>query len=105
MRRRTPQEKKRLSYKKDHRNVFGRDTRATRKGIPRGKATRRRRYRRKLKDQLRAVEFGIHESAQAARVRKGGWRKVPDEPLYNVVPQKLANRALLRKHPLKGWKR
>jgi uncharacterized membrane protein YgaE (UPF0421/DUF939 family) len=42
MRPRTPQEKKRLSYERDRRNVYGRSPQASRKRIPLRKALRNR---------------------------------------------------------------
>lgn len=79
----SPQEKKRNSLAKDRRNDYVENSKASRKAIPRFKAVGNRRYRKALKRTLSGdvAEFGVVESAKAAKVRKNAKRKDPDIPL------------------------
>jgi hypothetical protein len=79
----SPQEKKRNSLAKDRRNDYVENSKASRKAIPRLKAVGNRRYRKALKRTLSddPTEFGVPESAAAAKVRKNAKRKDPDIPL------------------------
>lgn len=101
-RERTPQEKKRLSLKKDRRNAYGENDKASRKIIPRQRKASDRKYRQRLKDDLRKapVEFGVVESARAVKGRKSSSRKVPDVPLSERIAHKLEwrQRRAARKH-------
>jgi hypothetical protein len=102
MRRRTPQEKKKLSYERDRRNIYGEAPHAARKAIPLRKALRNRANRHYQNQQLDycgptpdsdladAMEWLIYH-----RVPKG-WRKFPDAPLREVVPRKLSDRDVMR---------
>jgi hypothetical protein len=85
---RSPQEKKKLSYAKDRRNVYGENDKASRKLIPKRKAEENRKNRRKVSQALSAVpqldEVTIDLVESSARNdvdRIGGWRKSPDQPL------------------------
>lgn len=72
----TPHQKKALSYARDCRNDFGQNDKASRKAIPRNKATEHRAARRVAKARLR------HDPENAPlRVKRGWWRKFPDLPL------------------------
>ncbi|KIT17429.1 hypothetical protein [Jannaschia aquimarina] len=72
----TPQQKKALSYARDHRPAYGQNDKAARKLVPLRKAQERRASRRKDK----AVLMQTPEEA-LPEVRRGNWRKAPDLPL------------------------
>lgn len=96
MARRSPQEKKRLSYKKDRRNRYGENAKASRKAIPRRKAIENRRYRRALVRELGEEEFGVAVPAAPARIRKAGWRKMRDTPLGLAIKRQRIKRVELK---------
>jgi hypothetical protein len=101
MKRRTPQEKKALSYERDRRNTYGNSPHAARKSIPLRKALRNRANRHLQNQQLRysgpapgeplADEFESQMYRRAPRV----WRKDADSPLGEVVAKKVERRAYL----------
>ncbi len=95
MRRKSPQEKKRLSLAKDRRNNYGENNKSARKGIPRRRAKGNRKYRRALKSGLNDPEFGVVVPAKAARIRKTSWKKWPDERLGEVIKKRLSKRKVL----------
>jgi hypothetical protein len=85
---RSPQEKKTLSYARDCRNTYGENNKASRKNIPKRKATESRNSRRKTSQALQAFERlpeevadVIESSLRQDMERLGGWTKSPDEPL------------------------
>lgn len=93
-RRKTPQEKKRLTLAKDGRNAFGENDKASRKSIPRAKALVNRANRRTDTVALSNV-LGPPDEEVDGRIedvvegrRRKIWRKWPDEPLR----RKLARR-------------
>ena len=104
MKPRTPQEKKKLSYERDRRNVYGEAPHAARKNIPLRKALRNRANRHYENQQLdyqgpapdvdRAdeLESAIHHRAPQE------WEKYPDATLGEVVAKKSRKRAIMRKH-------
>jgi hypothetical protein len=86
----TPQEKKQLSYDRDRRNVYGENDKSSRKNIPRRKQLAAQTYRTKTKQLLDGLVSGTDPDEAEARVRgvrsKGdglrtAWRKSPDAPL------------------------
>jgi len=79
-RRKTPQEKKILSYAKDCRNVYGENDKASRKAIPRRKQQQNQNERLKMKAQLNRYVSG-DEEVDLTRQKRGGWKKLPDAPL------------------------
>ncbi len=100
----TPGAKKAVSLRRDRRNAYGENAKASRKAIPRRKALSQRSARR-------AAAVAIHGLAQEssahveepsdrrladarAKVRRG-FRKSPDPPLGERVEKKLAHRRLL----------
>jgi hypothetical protein len=92
---RSPQEKKKLSYAKDRRNVYGENDKASRKNIPKRKAAESRKDRRKVGQSLSAVPrldeatVDIVESSARNDVERiGGWRKSPDQPLAEYLGRK-----------------
>lgn len=77
--RRTPQDKKVLSYQKDCRNCYGQSDKASRKSIPfrKRKATRSIRQAAKL-----ALIAGSDPCAEPSKpARRKSWVKLPDRPL------------------------
>ncbi|MEV6219675.1 hypothetical protein [Nocardia sp. NPDC051833] len=98
--RRSPQEKKALSYAKDRRNWYGENDKSSRKNIPRAKRRRNRVDRRREGVVARAtgpVDLVAAEQCEAElwsiRPGKGYWRKWPDAPLSVVVAARLRRRA------------
>jgi hypothetical protein len=98
MQRRTPQEKKTLSLKKDRRNTYGESPHGARKSIPLQKRLRNRSDRRHKESQLPIFPGQIDleeadriESAISSKApRQSG--KVPDSPLGQVIARKQLRR-------------
>ena len=96
--RRTPQEKKRLSYAKDCRNLYGENDKSSRKNIPRGRRRAHRANRRRADEALRAAvgpadEVVADAAEQVVRaMRPAVFRKSPDVPLGEVVEYRLRQR-------------
>ena len=95
---RTPQEKKRLSYERDRRNTYGESPHSSRKSIPRRKAFRNRANRHRQELALRRPPAFIDED-QADRIEAHMfhyapkvWKKVPDKPLGVTVERSLGGR-------------
>lgn len=90
----TPQQKKRLSYARDRRNTYGENNKSSRKNIPLSKAFDIRSERHAqdcaLAKSLLATEVheleGVENRVRATKKRQ--WRKVPDEPLGEVLKAK-----------------
>ncbi len=104
MARRTPQEKKALSYTKDRRNSHGQNDKASRKIIRKHKRTPNRADRRREQLVLAtaagtAVAIDLAEQAEARLLVKKSmwltkrWRKGRDAPLAAIVEYKLRRRA------------
>jgi len=102
MRRLTPQEKKRLSYRRDCRYAYGNSPQAARKSVPWRKALRNRANRHYQNQQL--VHLGQRpdetladavESLSHRRPPKE-WKKHADAPLGEVVKKKLENREVMQ---------
>lgn len=98
MKRKTPPEKKRLSYLKDRRDAYGENDKSSRKNLPRSKAFARRSNRARESVALRAVRGKPDETrAEAAeqrilRERRRVKRKWPDITLAEYVEWKLERR-------------
>ncbi|WP_406193056.1 hypothetical protein OH807_02065 [Kitasatospora sp. NBC_01560] len=96
MRRRSPQEKKRLSYLKDRRNVYGENQKSSRKNIPRARRARHHALRRGEQlalERLRAFGGALDDSqVRFGRRGTGQWRKSADRPLGEVVTHRLERR-------------
>ena len=102
MKKRTPQEKKELSYQRDHRNVYGEAPHAARKNIPLRKAARNRANRHVANQALAyqgptpdedladELESSMHHRAQHQ------WEKMPDAPLGKVISNNSRNRQIMR---------
>ncbi|WP_410669216.1 hypothetical protein [Amycolatopsis sp. cmx-4-68] len=99
MGRKTPPEKKRLSYLKDRRDDYGENAKSSRKNLPRSKAFARRANRARESLALRAATGTPDEArAEAAELRLLGRRrrvkrKWPHAPLAEYVEWKLERRA------------
>lgn len=98
MKRKTPQEKKALSYKKDCRNVYGENDKASRKLIPLRKAKAHRSDRKKAEEILQKIEkqsdfekIGLLEN-ELLSLRRNYWKKYADQPLKEQVERKLERR-------------
>ncbi len=104
MTKRTPQEKKRLSYARDRRNVYGEALHAARKNIPLRKALRNRADRHYANQQLTYEGVGFDEeladAIESRVIQKAPheWEKYPDAPLGEVVARKSRNRAIMQEH-------
>jgi len=91
MRRKSPQEKKRLSYAKDRRNNYGENDKSSRKNIPRHKRRVNRANRHRDQQALSGARGAVDiEGAATAeenllKVRPQRWRKWPDATLGVVV--------------------
>ncbi|MEU6674176.1 hypothetical protein [Streptomyces sp. NPDC046925] len=103
MRRMSPQEKKRLSYRRDRRNVYGENDKSSRKSIRRNKRATKSANRRleRLALAQGACLRGIADADAGADVIERGlarrwpksWKKFPDAPLGEVVANALERRA------------
>lgn len=101
--RRSPQEKKRLSYDKDRRNTYGENDKASRKRIARNKRWVNRANRHHDQQVLLASTGVLAHAGDAPerddatdvrlhRRRPKTWRKSADETLRAVVARKLRRR-------------
>jgi hypothetical protein len=95
--RRTPQEKKLLSYEKDCRNTYGERGSHSRHAITLRKAINRRTDRHRANQVLQNVESDLVGSLEQAELKikvvvKRSWRKYADSPLGEVVKRKLERR-------------
>ena len=97
--RKSPQEKKQLSYTKDRRNFYGENDKSSRKNIPRNKRNRHRSERQRGQQQLSAALGAVDEDVEVdlddrlTRTRRGiHWRKAPDEQLGVYVANRLKRR-------------
>ena len=103
MRKKTPQEKKRLSYEKDRRNCYGESPHGARKSIPKRKRLRNRANRKYQEQQLAITSLKLNddlaeqiESRLYQKVPKD-WSKVADAPLKKMIEQKRQRRLRLEK--------
>jgi hypothetical protein len=99
----TPQEKKELSLKRDRRNVYGENDKASRKAIPRSKQRSHMAERRAVQSALAPVkQVGVFDVEVADEVqfaaktksivgKRKSFRKKPDQPLGLVLKKKLAD--------------
>jgi|SRR5580704_1423178 hypothetical protein len=93
-----PGEKKHLSLARDRRNRFGENSKASRKGIQRGKQRRHMDERRSVGEVLgrlkgdvqdeEATEVELQAKARITDSRRRGFRKRPDTPLGVVLAAK-----------------
>jgi len=90
---RTPQDKKRLSYKKDCRNVYGENDKSSRKAIRQRKRWVNQSYRRALHqtiiEKMKLLEENLETLDSAIlEVRRKYWKKSPDKPLGAYLKRK-----------------
>jgi hypothetical protein len=103
--RRSPQDKKALSYARDRRNDYGENAKSSRKNIPRAKANAKRNERREQNQAVRAaVGAGSEERLVAAEMaattpQKRRWKKLADIPLGEYLSNKRASRKLVEIEP------
>ncbi len=90
-RRRTPQEKKRLSYARDRRNDYGQHDKGARNAIPKRKRLASRQARRVAAKEL--IEDPETAEAKLRGKLKRRWRKWPDAVLGDWVASRLKRRA------------
>ena len=89
--RKTPQEKKKLSYEKDCRNSYGENDKSSRKAIRRRKRWVNKTYRKATKQKLQAPistdeELDAYDLVDKVKeVRRKTWRKDPDMPLGEYI--------------------
>ena len=104
-RRRTPQQKKELSYRKDRRDAYGENDKGSRKSVRRNKRTPvrsdRRREHQVLAEARGPSDEGGAETAESRlsvkrpRRRSQRWRKLPGRPLGHFVENRLLRRIQL----------
>ncbi|GAA3440758.1 hypothetical protein [Planomonospora venezuelensis] len=101
LRRRSPQEKKRLSYAKDRRNAYGENDKSSRKNIRRNKRAPHRANRHRVRQVLEAAVGAVDEGAEEEVERRllakrpKSWEKSPDAPLGEIVQYTLRRRMTL----------
>jgi hypothetical protein len=94
----SPSQKKLLSLRRDRRNVYGENSKSSRKNIPKGKQRQHMDERRavahvlgQLKGQVgddAASEAELEVKLTIADSRNRGFRKVPDKPLGVLLARK-----------------
>jgi hypothetical protein len=100
MPRKTPQQKKALSYGKDRRNCYGENSKSSRKNIPKTRAHTHRAYRQKVKQSLHLESSVVlpdeleQQEIRAISVRRKEWKKVPDQPLAQHVVEQATGRKI-----------
>ena len=86
----TPQQKKSLSLKKDCRNTYGQNDKASRKTIPWRKQRVNQLFRRMSRAVIRQGALDMEELDEAVgAVARKPWKKRPDQPLGEVLHQDL----------------
>lgn len=106
MRRRSPQEKKALSYAKDRRNLYGENDKSSRKNIRRNKRIPHRADRHRYHQGLAAAAGSspdnelIERATERLNTEKSKrvtmcWHKHPDRPLAEALDYRLNRRTLL----------
>lgn len=93
-RRKTPQEKKRLSLENDRRNSYGENDKASRKNVPRTKA-RVNRANRHVDQRILDGAVGVPDEELENAIeqdllgrRRKVWRKWPDQPLGKMLAKR-----------------
>ncbi|MFD3707083.1 hypothetical protein ACFWUP_28435 [Nocardia sp. NPDC058658] len=111
VRRRSPQEKKSLSYAKDRRNGYGENDKSSRKNIARNKRILNRvdRHRDSVfvgatgpVDLEAAENCEVDLLSRRSKWQTAGWRKWPDAPLREMVAYKLRRRE--QRFALAAWR-
>ncbi len=79
---RTPQEKKLLSYEKDHRDSYGESNKGSRKTVPRKKQVSNQRYRHNVNQLVKISAENTEEIENKINdIRNIRWKKSNDQPL------------------------
>ncbi|MDD4928168.1 MAG: hypothetical protein PHP85_02695 [Gallionella sp.] len=104
----SPDEKKRMSYEKDRRNVYGENSKASRKNIPRSKQRAHMAERHVAAELLRTlgptpVESNLEKAegevkAKTRLQRLNGFKKDPDKPLAEVLKRRAARQQRLKQY-------
>ena len=98
----SPTQKKSLSLKRDRRNIFGENSKSSRKNIAKGKQLGHMDERRAVSQVLSrltgqvdddvASETELQVKLSITDSRNRGFRKHPDKPLGEVIERKMAKR-------------
>jgi hypothetical protein len=102
MKRKTPQEKKELSYERDRRNGYGESPHAARQSIPLRKALRHRANRHLQNQQLNITGCSVNEElgdqleSHVHHHALVDWKKFPDAPLKEIVAKNLEEREIMQ---------
>ncbi|HAH07495.1 MAG TPA: hypothetical protein DCM05_13410 [Elusimicrobia bacterium] len=97
-RRKSPQEKKAISYERDRRNHYGQNAKGSRKRIPARKRWVNRVFRHTASQRLSgahgAVDGCVADELDVAvgGLRRKNWRKSPDIPLKDHIAEQLRRR-------------
>ncbi len=108
MKRKTPQEKKTLSYAKDCRNVYGENDKTSRVSIRRNKTFPTRAFRKNINDILQGAVGAVDlEKAEVLDVNirainRRKWKKSADMPLGKIVKEQLETGERPIRRKLKG---
>lgn len=103
MKRKTPQEKKALSYAKDRRNCYGESDKGSPVSIRRNKTCPKRAYRKNVNDILQSAIGAIDlENAEAIgvkakEIKRRKWKKYPDRQLGKIIKERLEEKIARRK--------
>jgi hypothetical protein len=95
MGRKSPQEKKILSYEKDSRNSYGESDKGARKRIPRRKTWVNRTMRHAVTQVLGPAKHAkpdAIDNVDTTAIRRKPWKKGADLPLVHVVESSLKQR-------------
>jgi hypothetical protein len=97
-----PKQKKRLSLERDRRNVFGENSKSSRKNIARNKQRRQMEERRAISQLLRGLTGQVDNDAasntelrvklKVAHSKNCGFKKDRDKPLGEAIQRKLDRR-------------
>jgi hypothetical protein len=96
--RKTPQEKKALSYAKDRRNAYGESRANSRFSIRKNKTFPKRAYRHRIAQILNSEIDELNQENletvdnEVKSFRRSNWKKVPDIPLEDWVRGRLEYR-------------
>jgi hypothetical protein len=94
----TPHQKKKASYAKDRRNVYGENDKASRKNLPRKKARLNRAFRHEVHAALHVDGTPVETlntdavDVDATSVRRKKFKKQPDVPLLQYIERQRADR-------------
>ena len=97
-----PKQKKRLSLERDRRNIFGENSKSSRKNIARGKQRRQMNERREIAQLLGRLAGQVDDDAASetelrvklsiTRSKNRGFQKHRDTPLRDAIQRKITKR-------------